>query len=735
MIYISLLQYNLYHRQIEQNQVVHKATLQVYLQQMAQDTKRVTHFLVEDWRMADGLLTENRDSLLELIQPFYGGLSFDWVTVYDIEAKVVARADQPTWYEFTDALQAEVVETLASSKPQTLLTLVDNQLLLVSLERLHLDIHGAEAVVAVGYLLDQAWLQHFIDSQLHMFNVKLAYSTWQLSNLEDVTQETWSESSIALNNIHSDFELIGKINEVTQYPIALWIQIGLTVLLLAAISSIALYISHRLIRKTVYNLQCAQKEADQAKQAAEVANQAKSTFLASMSHELRTPLNGILGYAQILSFDSSLNEEQCEGLDIIQTSGEHLLTLINEILDLSKIEAGKIELFSADVHLEYFIKTISDIFILRAKNKGIQFNCKLASSLPEFIHVDEQRLRQVLINLLGNAIKFTDQGSVTLKISYEYGYLKFDIIDTGQGISEQDQTKVFSPFQQVGNQTKKSEGTGLGLAISQKIVAMMNGTLSLYSELGKGSIFSVQLHLPPVINPDNATLADGTDAIPTGYKVLKQLEAQDKYHILIVDDTPANRTLLKGFLEPLGFIVKEAAHGQEGLELIQSWKPDLICTDIIMPVLDGLELAYQIKSLYPGLPIIAFSASAFKVDRDRALAAGCDDFLPKPFYFKDLQHILSKHLNLEWEFKPNTLTTKNETIETEGSTVLTASQAKQFFDLAQQGDTLKIQEYANEILIQNPQLKAFMQQIKQLADLFEQDEIIELVEPYLEQTV
>ncbi|WP_353570261.1 ATP-binding protein [Candidatus Albibeggiatoa sp. nov. BB20] len=654
MIYISLLQYNLYERQVEYSQFIHKAKVQTDLQQMAKDTQQVAHVLVEDWRMADGLLTENRDGLLELIQPFYTGLAFDWVTVYDKQAKVVVRADQPTWYDFPDALQKEVLSALDSTESITILTLLEEQLLLVSLEHLRPDIHGVDGLVAIGYIIDKTWLQHFLAAQLHAFDLQLFYSTWQLSVLDsESSQLNWYKFTITLNNIHSSFPLFGKIHETTpQDTTGSSLQIVLTVLLLLTISSIALFISHRLIRITVYSLQQAQDEANQAKHASEIANQAKSTFLASMSHELRTPLNGILGYAQILGFDDDLNEEQRSGLDIIQSSGEHLLMLINEVLDLSKIEAGKIELFSDDVHFDSFIRNVVNIFVLRAREKGIKFHYEPVSSIPNMIHVDEQRLRQVLINLLGNAIKFTDHGSVTLQIGYDSGgHLRFDVIDTGQGIDAANQAKVFNPFQQVGEHLKKTEGTGLGLAISQKIVAMMNGTLSVHSELGKGSTFTVCLNLPPISNINEAMLSQSdTQPIPNGYQMLGHNSTRDKYHILVVDDTPANRTLLKAFLKPLGFVVKTAENGQEGLELAQSWRPDLICTDIVMPVLDGLELTRLIRKQYPDLPIIALSASAFKADHDRAIAAGCNGFLPKPFYFIDLQIILSTNLDLKWTF-------------------------------------------------------------------------------------
>jgi len=618
----------------------------------------------------------------------------------------------------------------------TIFTLVDGQLLLVSLERLHPNIHGIAAVVAVGYAIDRDWLERFITSQLKTFDLQLRYATWQLSSSDSSSpQSNISEFSISLANIKGHHTLVGKIYEYNQNNNNLWWQIGFTISLLFSMSSIALYISHKLVRTTVYSLQAAQEEAHQAKHIAEIANQAKSTFLASMSHELRTPLNGILGYAQILGLDNTLNEEQRDGLDIIQRSGEHLLMLINEVLDLSKIEAGKVELFPCDFHFESFIKTIVDIFVLRTNQKGIQFYYEPVSSLPNLIHADEQRLRQVLINLLGNAIKFTEQGCVTLQVGYDSGHLRFDVIDTGQGIAPEDQAKVFSPFQQVGEYTKKAEGTGLGLAISQKIVGMMNGSLSLHSELGKGSTFTVHLNLPPITNPTEAiALPSDTKMIPIGYKSLQNSLEHERFRILVIDDTPANRTLLKDFLTPLGFLVQTAVDGQEGLALAQSWHPDLICTDIIMPMIDGLELTRLIKKQYPNVPVIALSASAFKTDRDRALAAGCNDFLPKPFYFSDLQNILSQYLNLEWVFAPDAQVapTNIDNIEPEIDLKLSTEQAFTLFDLAQQGDTLKIQEYTNDLLKQNPQLFAFVHKVQTLAEMFEQDEIMDLVRPYLE---
>ena len=388
-------------------------------------------------------------------------------------------------------------------------------------------------------------------------------------------------------------------------------------------------------------LEEAKKLAEQAQIQAEIANQAKSSFLANMSHELRTPLNGILGYAQILMHDRSLSPKQQEGISIIQHSGEYLLTLINDVLDLSKIEAGKIEIHPVDFDFSHFIQGVTDLFRMRAQQKGIMFIYEPLSPLPVAIHADEKRLRQVLINLLGNAVKFTENGGVSLKIGRHHHKIRFQIEDTGLGIAPQDLHKIFEPFQQVGEHSHQAEGTGLGLPITKRFVEIMGGELHVASELGKGSVFWVELELPEVTEFHHQPLQ-------TQPKVIG-FEGQS-YCILVIDDKWENRSVMTNLLILFGFQVIEAANGQEGLEKISEICPDLIITDLVMPVLDGFEFIRCVREnlQFAAIPIIVASASVFEQDQASSVAAGCNDFMAKPFRVETLLELLAKHLKIQW---------------------------------------------------------------------------------------
>jgi signal transduction histidine kinase/CheY-like chemotaxis protein len=481
-------------------------------------------------------------------------------------------------------------------------------------------------------------------------------------------------------------------------------------------------------------LKKSKEAADASKESANAANQAKSDFLANMSHELRTPLNGILGYAQILDRSKVLPDKERHGVQIIHQCGSHLLTLINDILDLSKIEARKLELAPKAIHFPSFLQGVVEICRVRSDQKGIDFIYHSESNLPQGIEADEKRLRQVLLNLLGNAIKFTDSGSVTLKIEVNEASLdipipriKFQVEDTGVGISSDEINKIFQAFEQVGEQKRQSEGTGLGLAISQRIVELMGGKIQVESEIGVGSNFYFEVALPSASDwAQQNSVNNGRTII--GYQGAPR-------HILIVDDRWENRSVLLNLLEPMGFIITEAENGQEGLDKARKRLPDLIITDLAMPVMDGFEMLEQLRNSadLKDLRVIVSSASVAEIDRQMSEAAGGNDFLAKPVDAVELFALLALHLQLTWQYDETELdpTVSNSQVFTTELIVPPVADLQLLLELAQDGLLKELVKTAEEIGAKDDRYGLFIQQIQQLAKQFKTEKIELLIQKYL----
>jgi signal transduction histidine kinase/CheY-like chemotaxis protein len=482
---------------------------------------------------------------------------------------------------------------------------------------------------------------------------------------------------------------------------------------------------------------------DRERKAAETAREAalaeavglarqRSTFLAQMSHELRTPLNAVIGYAQLLKRDRhQLTDRQAASLATIHESGQHLLTLINDILDLARVEAGRMVLYPAAVHLGAFLQVVVDIMRVKAEEKGLAFHYELAPDLPAAVTIDETRLRQVLLNLLGNAVKFTDGGSVSLRVLRAPAApddaagvrLRFEVADSGIGMTGLQLGRLFHPFEQVADVPRRAGGTGLGLAISQQLVRLMGGNIEVASEPGRGSTFWFELAVP---------VAAGCPAnLPTP-RTIVGYEGERK-RVLIVDDVPHNRAMLVDLLQAVGFVVAAADNGLDCLVLLDSFKPDLIVMDVMMPVIDGNETTRRIRQMpaWRTVPVIAVTAGASPEDEARCREAGANAFLAKPVEHDVLLRAIGTQLALDWI----TVESAPETAQSAGEddvilAVPPAEEIEVLWQLVRIGNMRKIREQATYLRTLDPAYAPFADHLDALAQGYHSKDLAAFVTRY-----
>ena len=483
------------------------------------------------------------------------------------------------------------------------------------------------------------------------------------------------------------------------------------------------------VNERTQELQQRERQLRQAKEKAEAANLAKSTFIANMSHELRTPLNAILGFSELMNRSDQLSPDHQENINIIYCSGEHLLTLINQVLNLSKIEAGKFVLNLTNIDLYKLLDEVKNIFILSAQNKGLNLSFTKDTNVPQWIQTDVTKLKEVLINLLGNAIKFTPNGTVSLRVTKEKNILVFEIQDTGIGITSEEIGNIFKSFYQCENSSQLQEGTGLGLTISQKFIHLMGGEITVKSIVNQGTNFRFYIELIEVSCNEIETQADPC-------RVVGLEPNQPQYKILIVDDNIPNRRLLLKRLQPLNFHLKEAANGQEAIDIWQEWHPDLIFMDIRMPVMDGFQATRVIKATPQGKStfIIAVTASVLEENEPLIYQAGCDGLIRKPFNDHEIFDTLSQYLGVRYLYQYpapcSLLPSWEKQLTSQDLKDLPSSWLEQMYMAIFKGNIMLASELIGEISLEHSILG---QQLTQLLDDYEFEKLLQLTQSNINQ--
>jgi len=478
------------------------------------------------------------------------------------------------------------------------------------------------------------------------------------------------------------------------------------------------------------------RQLREARDMAEAANRAKSIFLANMSHELRTPLNAILGFSELLTRDVTLSAAQRENLETINRSGEHLLALINDVLELSKIEAGRTVLQAEDFDLFHLLLGLEEMFHLRAEKKGVALLVERGPDVPQYLHTDQGKLRQVLINLLSNAVKFTSVGQVVLRVTAESAplSLRFAVEDTGPGIAAEEYATLFDAFVQTASGHKAQEGTGLGLTISREFVRTLGGELTVKSVVDCGSTFEFAIPIDLVTLPGPSRLA----LPPTRRRAIGLEPGQPAYRVLIAEDVDTNRQLLAKLLLPLGFQVQEAVNGQEAIDVWRLWQPHVIFMDMRMPVLDGHEAVRRIKATAQGQQtiIIALTATAFEEDRSTILAEGCDGFMRKPFREAELLGTLTDLLGVRFRYAGTDISAlvDHEAALTEAQLPAALAQMPTawlttFEQATLDGDVLALTVVIDQLRLQN---QALADRLADLTQAYQLDQLLNLVRQAIE---